>query len=164
MVCSVRWWLWQLLHNSRTVPSALWKVQCIFLKKTGQKKTTQDLILESRSEKKKVYLWVWDHFAMTRKIHRSQERPLRLQEDFLETHRRFGTSQAARALKIDTDLPGCILGTSIRSKNTKTPLRNHKRPHRLHGWHLDDALENPGVGPLSRWGKWVKMGKMGKNV
>ena len=80
---------------------------------------------------------------------RNQERPLRLQEDFLETHRRLGISQAARALKIDTDLPGCILGTSIMSKTTKTPLRNPQRPLRLQGWHLDDALENPGVGQLS---------------
>ena len=36
------------------------------------------------------------------------------------------------------------------STTTKTPPRNLKRPHRLQGWHLDDALENPGVGPLSR--------------
>ena len=102
-------------------------------KKTGQKKPTQELILESRSEKKKVYFWVLDHFPMTKPIHRSQERPLRLQEDFLETHRRLGISQAARALKIDTDLPGCILGTSIMSKTTKTPLRNPQRPLRLQG-------------------------------
>ena len=32
------------------------------------------------------------------------------------------------------------------SKTTKTPLRNHQHPPRLHVRHLDDALENPGVG------------------
>ena len=62
-----------------------------FEKKMG-KKQTQELILESRSEKKKVYFWVLDHFPMTKPIHRSQEQPLRLQEDFLETHRRLGIS------------------------------------------------------------------------
>ena len=82
---------------------------------------------------------------------RNHQRRPRLQEDFLETHRRLGISQAARAMKIDTHLPGCILDTSSMSKTTKTPLRNHQRPFRLHGWHFDDVLENPGVGPLSRW-------------
>ena len=104
-----------------------------FVEKKWAKKPTQELILESWSETKKVYFWVLDHFPMTKPIHRSQERPLRLQEDFLETHRRLGISQAARALKIDTDLPGCILGTSIMSKTTKTPLRNPQRPLRLQG-------------------------------
>ena len=32
----------------------------------------------------------------------------------------------------------------------KIPHRNHQHPLRLHGWHLDDALENQGVGPISR--------------
>ena len=34
-------------------------------------------------------------------------------------------------------------------KPPRLPLRNFQHPLRLHGWHLDDALENPGVGPLS---------------
>ena len=32
----------------------------------------------------------------------------------------------------------------------KTPPRNYQCPLRLHGWHLDETLENLGVGPLSR--------------
>ena len=78
--------------------SSLWKVQCIFLKKTGQKKTDQDLIFESRSENKKVYFWVLDHFPMTNQIHRSQERPLRLQEDSLETLTRNSVNMPLGAL------------------------------------------------------------------
>ena len=76
---------------------------------------------------------------------RNHQRPLRLQEDFLETHRRLGISLAARGLKIDTELPRRILGTFIMSKTTKTPLRNLQRPLRLHGWRFNDALENQGV-------------------
>ena len=68
---------------------------------------------------------------------RNHQRRPRLQEDFLETHRRLGISQAARAMKIDTHLPGCILDTSSMSKTTKTPLRNHQRPLRIH----EDVLE-----------------------
>jgi hypothetical protein len=33
-----------------------------FFEKPGQKKPSQELILESRSEKKKVYFWVFDHY------------------------------------------------------------------------------------------------------
>ena len=134
-----RWGL--ILHYDR--------VQCIFKKKTGQKKTDQDLIFKTRSKSKKVLSCVLYHFATPNQILRSQERPLRLQEDFLETHKRLGISKPARALKI-LDLSGCIQGTFIMSKTTKTPLRNHQRPLRLQGWHLDDALENPGVGALLR--------------
>jgi hypothetical protein len=56
-----------------------------FFEKNLAKKTDQDLVFESWSENKKVYFWVLDHFPMTNQIHRSQERPLRLQEDSLET-------------------------------------------------------------------------------
>ena len=61
------------------------------------------------------------------------------------------TFQEERDLKIDMHLPWCILEASTISKTTNTPLRNLQRPHRLQRWHLDDALENPGVGPVSRW-------------
>ena len=108
-------------------------VQCIFKKKTGQKKPDQDLIFKTRSKSKKVLFCVLDHFATPNQILRSQERPLRLQKDFLETDKRLGISKTARALKIDIDLPGCIQGTFIMSKTTKTPLRNHQRPLRLQG-------------------------------
>ena len=67
-------------------------------KKTGQKNTDQDLIFESRSENKKVYFWVLDHFPMTNQIHRSQERPLRLQEDSLETLTRNSVNMPLGAL------------------------------------------------------------------
>ena len=44
------------------------------------------------------------------------------------------------------------------SKPTKTSLKNHQHPLSFQGWYLDDALENPGVGALSRfveiW-KWI---------
>ena len=33
-------------------------------------------------------------------------------------------------------------------KTTKIPLRNLQHPLRLQGWHLDDALEDPGIGQL----------------
>ena len=58
--------------------------------------------------------------------------------------------QEGRNLKINMKLPKCILGASNMSKTTKTPLRNLQCPHRLQGWYLDDVLENPGVGPLSK--------------
>ena len=77
-------------------------------KKTGQKKTDQDLIFKTRSKSKKVLFCVLDHFATPNQILRSQERPLRLQKDFLETDKRLGISKTARALKIDIDLPECI--------------------------------------------------------
>jgi hypothetical protein len=51
----------------------------------------------------------------------------------LETHWRWSTSQAGRDLKIDMQLPWCILGTSIMSKTNKTPLRNLHRPLKLLG-------------------------------
>ena len=35
-------------------------------------------------------------------------------------------------------------------KTTQSPLRNHQCPLRLQGRHLNDALENPGDGQLSR--------------
>ena len=79
-----------------------------FEKKTGQKKPAQDLIFKTRSKSKKVLFCVLDHFATPNQILRSQERPLRLQEDFLETDKRLGISKTARALKIDIDLPECI--------------------------------------------------------
>ena len=68
---------------------------------------------------------------------RNLQHPLRLQDDALETHRRWSTSQAGRDLKIDMQLPWCILETSTMSKTIKTPLKNLQRPLRLH----DDALE-----------------------
>ena len=83
-------------------------VQCIFKKKTGQKKPDQDLIFKTRSKSKKVLFCVLDHFATPNQILRSQECPLRLQEDFLETDKRLGISKTARALKTDIDLPECI--------------------------------------------------------
>ena len=79
-----------------------------FEKKTGQKKPAQDLIFKTRSNSKKVLFCVLYHFATPKQILRSQERPLRLQKDFLETHKRLGISKPARALKIDIDLPECI--------------------------------------------------------
>ena len=69
---------------------------------------------------------------------RNLQHPLRLQDDALETHRRWSTSQAGRDLKIDTRLPWCILGASTMSKTIKTPLKSLQRPLRLH----DDFLEN----------------------
>ena len=80
---------------------------------------------------------------------RNLQRPFRLHDDALETHRRWSISQEGRDKKIDMQLPWCILQASIMSKTVKNPLRNHQRPLRLQGWHFDDALENPGVRPLS---------------
>ena len=64
---------------------------------------------------------------------RNLQHPLRLQDDALETHRRWSTSQAGRDLKIDTRLPWCILGASTMSKTIKTPLKSLQRPLRLQG-------------------------------
>ena len=68
---------------------------------------------------------------------RNLQRPLRLQEDGLKTHRRWSTFQEGRDLKIYIQLPWCIFEESTMSKTTKTPLRNLQCPLRLH----DDALE-----------------------
>jgi hypothetical protein len=64
---------------------------------------------------------------------RNHQCPFRLQDDALETHRRWSTFRAGRDLKMDMQLPWCILGTSIMSKTNKTPLRNLHRPLKLLG-------------------------------
>merc|ERR1719318_1465107 len=76
-------------------------------KKLGQKKPDQDLIFKTRSKSKKVLSCVLYHSATPNQILRSQERPPRLQEDPLETHKRLGTSKPAKAPKTDPDPPGC---------------------------------------------------------
>ena len=63
----------------------------------------------------------------------------------------------SRYLKIYMWLPSCILGASVMSKTTKTPLRNHQHLLRIQGWHLDDTLEKLGLGPLSRSVKFWKL-------
>jgi hypothetical protein len=79
-----------------------------FQQKNWAKKTDQDLIFKTQSKSKKVLFCVLYHFATPKQILRSQERLLRLQDDFLETDKRLGISKTARALKIDIDLPECI--------------------------------------------------------
>ena len=61
---------------------------------------------------------------------RNLQRPLRLYDDTMETHRRWSTSQEHRGMKIDMYLPWCILEKFHMSKTTKTPLRNLQHPLR----------------------------------
>ena len=71
--------------------------------------------------------------------------------------RSWTTFLDSRYLKIYMWLPSCILGASVMSKTTKTPLRNHQHLLRIQGWHLDDTLEKLGLGPLSRSVKFWKL-------
>ena len=72
---------------------------------------------------------------------------------FRATKWSWTTFQDGRDLKIDTELPSCILGASLMSKTTKTPLRNLQRPLRLH----DDALETHGRWSTSQAGRDLKI-------
>ena len=71
-------------------------------------------------------------------------------DDALENQRVGPLSWKADIWKLIFSFLDVSLGKSIMSKTTKTHLRNHQCPLRLHKWHMDDALENPGVQPFPR--------------
>ena len=68
---------------------------------------------------------------------RSLQRPPRLQDDKMETHRRWRTSWLHRDLKINIQQHQYVTRPFIMSESMQTPVRNLQRPPRLH----DDKME-----------------------